>query len=137
MFLPLVSTPARVGTSGLGSREVWERGLYGGLAYDTFLNEVRAPERPSAWPPQRIAKRIVDAAVARRPPMTVYGGAQHLFLRFVLSFLPRFVVDIIFSYIYGLRRPLLPGLAAPAPGGKVAGSAAEGPVAGGTKAHAS
>ncbi len=75
--------------------------------------------------------------MARRPPMTVYGGAQHLFLRFVLTFLPRFVVDIIFSYIYGLRRPLLPALAAPPPGGKATGSEADDPVASGTKAHAS
>lgn len=97
-----IKTGIARGDAGLGKRESWEQGLYGGWAYDALRNEVERSIR-TGWPVRRIAQRIAKAGTAKRPPRFVYGGGQSKVLGMILR-LPRSLVDKVFSGVYGLSK---------------------------------
>ncbi len=119
-----IKTSIAQGDAGLGTRESWEQGLYGGWAYDTMRREVDARGVDRGWPVRRIAQRIAKAATAKRPPRNVYGGGQHVVLGMILR-LPRSLVDKVFSGVYGLSK-WRPGKAAAQAPGAVAVTASSG-----------
>ncbi len=83
------------------SEEDWRAGHYAPVR-EFVLREAGRTSRPDAWPPERIAAHIVDAALRRRPPMVVYGGGQYILFGFMAHWLPRWLMDCIFWYKLGL-----------------------------------
>ncbi|KXZ51224.1 hypothetical protein GPECTOR_13g711 [Gonium pectorale] len=81
----------------------WQAGHYADIREDV-LREAGAPQGPDSWPPSRIAKRIVAAALGRNPPMYVFGGGEHLRLRFLLAVFPRRLIDLVLHYRVGLAK---------------------------------
>ncbi|GIL84383.1 hypothetical protein Vretimale_15976 [Volvox reticuliferus] len=87
--------------SKMPSDAEWRTGLYGAIR-EHVLRETNAVNAPGAWPPSRIAARIVDAALCNRPPVVVYGGGQYLALGFLAGWVPRWVRDWVIWHRSGL-----------------------------------
>ncbi|GLC46300.1 hypothetical protein PLESTB_000996500 [Pleodorina starrii] len=89
--------------ASLAGEEEWQAGRYGAIREDV-VREASGVYLPCAWPPARIARQIVDAALRNRPPMVVYGGGQHRILGFLAAWMPRWVPDWVIWHKSGLAR---------------------------------
>ncbi|PNH02829.1 Dehydrogenase/reductase SDR family member 7B [Tetrabaena socialis] len=112
------ATPTK-DNSPMLSAEDWGRGNYGAAMEDVLAQN--DPNQPGAWPPERIAARVVAAALKRRPPRVVFGGGQSRSFRFLVGCFSRGMVDRVLAGRLGLGKVAAGAAAA---GAVVAGAVA-------------